>query len=85
MWQMNGLHVRRAHVGGGTYGLLAPCCSFPLTVHPPLLVSTRYIGLQGKHIGIDSFGASAPAPILYEKFGITTAHVVKAAKEVMAH
>ena len=44
----------------------------------------RYLGFGGKHIGIDSFGASAPAPILYEKFGITKAHVVKAAKEVVA-
>lgn len=40
--------------------------------------------LQGKHIGIDDFGASAPAPVLYEKFGITQAKVVEAAKAVMA-
>lgn len=42
----------------------------------------RYIGWGGKHVGIDSFGASAPAPILYEKFGITKAAVIKAAQEV---
>jgi transketolase len=34
-------------------------------------------------IGIDEFGASAPAPILYEKFGITQAAVVAAAKKLM--
>ena len=45
----------------------------------------KYIGLKGKHIGIDTFGASAPANVLYEKFGITTDHVIKAAKETMAH
>ncbi|GIL83476.1 hypothetical protein Vretimale_11170 [Volvox reticuliferus] len=44
----------------------------------------KYIGLKGKHIGIDDFGASAPAPILYEKYGITTPKVVEAAKAVMA-
>ncbi|GLC33729.1 Transketolase [Pleodorina starrii] len=44
----------------------------------------KYIGLKGKHIGIDDFGASAPAPVLYEKFGITTPKVVEAAKAVMA-
>jgi len=44
----------------------------------------KYLGFGGKHVGIDSFGASAPAPTLYEKFGITKAHVIKAAKEVMA-
>lgn len=44
----------------------------------------KYLGLKGKHIGIDTFGASAPAPILYEKFGITLNNVIKAAKDVMA-
>ena len=34
-------------------------------------------------IGIDEFGASAPAPILYEKFGITQDAVVAAAKKLM--
>jgi hypothetical protein len=37
----------------------------------PLHPLRRYLGTYGKHVGIDSFGASAPAPILYEKFGIT--------------
>ena len=44
----------------------------------------KYIGLKGKHIGIDDFGASAPANILYEKFGITTAKIVEAAKAYKA-
>ncbi|KAJ9511670.1 hypothetical protein QJQ45_017973 [Haematococcus lacustris] len=44
----------------------------------------RYIGWHGKHIGIDTFGASAPANILYEKFGITTKHIIAAAKDSLA-
>ncbi|EIE18713.1 transketolase 7 [Coccomyxa subellipsoidea C-169] len=40
----------------------------------------RYVGQKGKAIGVDSFGASAPAPILYEKYGITKAAAVEAAK-----
>jgi transketolase len=36
-----------------------------------------------KSIGIDTWGASAPAPILYEKFGITVDAVVAAAKAQM--
>ena len=32
----------------------------------------RYIGLHGLRIGIDRFGASAPAPDLYAYFGLTT-------------
>jgi transketolase len=34
-------------------------------------------------VGIDEFGASAPAPILYEKFGITVEAVVEAAKSLL--
>ena len=44
----------------------------------------RWIGSQGRSIGIDHFGASAPADVLYEKFGITVDAVVEAAKEVVA-
>ncbi len=43
----------------------------------------HYVGLDGVVIGMDRFGASAPAKVLYEKFGITAEHVVKAAKEWM--
>ena len=34
-------------------------------------------------VGVDEFGASAPAPILYEKYGITVDAVVAAAKALM--
>ena len=44
----------------------------------------KYVGTGGACIGIDEFGASAPAPILYEKFGITTDAIVAAAKKCMA-
>ncbi|MDV3467691.1 transketolase [Stenotrophomonas sp. C3(2023)] len=40
----------------------------------------QFVGLDGAVIGIDTFGASAPADALYKHFGITTAHVVEAAK-----
>ena len=42
----------------------------------------RYTTTDGIQIGVDSFGASAPAPILYEKFGITKEAVVAAAKKL---
>lgn len=38
----------------------------------------KYVGLQGKIIGIDSFGASAPIAVLYKEFGITAEKVVEA-------
>ncbi|KRG68715.1 transketolase [Stenotrophomonas chelatiphaga] len=40
----------------------------------------QFVGLDGAVVGIDTFGASAPADALYKHFGITTAHVVEAAR-----
>jgi transketolase len=40
----------------------------------------RFIGEDGAFIGMTGFGASAPAEVLYEKFGITTDAVVAAVK-----
>ncbi len=42
----------------------------------------QFVGLDGAVVGIDTFGASAPADQLYKHFGITTAHVVEAAKSL---
>jgi len=39
----------------------------------------RYIGIHGDIIGIDRFGASAPAKVLFQKFGFTVEEVVKRA------
>jgi len=43
----------------------------------------KYVGLDGRVIGIDTFGESAPAPEVYKHFGITVENVVKAVKEVL--
>ena len=43
----------------------------------------KYVGLDGKVIGMETFGASAPAGKLFEKFGFTVENVVSAAKEVI--
>lgn len=40
----------------------------------------KYVGLDGDVVGIDTFGASAPADRLYAYFKITAEHVVAAAK-----
>jgi transketolase len=42
----------------------------------------KYVGLDGAVVGIDSFGASAPADQLYTHFGITAEAVVAAAKSL---
>ncbi len=41
----------------------------------------RYVGRDGIIIGMDSFGASAPAEELYEYFGITADAIVNAVKD----
>lgn len=43
----------------------------------------KYVGLDGKIIGMTSFGESAPAEQLFEYFGITTANVIAAARELL--
>ena len=43
----------------------------------------KYVGLDGKVIGIDRFGESAPAKQLFEYFGFTTENVVKAVEELL--
>ena len=37
----------------------------------------KYVGDKGLIVGIDHFGASAPYPIIYEKFGLTPEHIVE--------
>ena len=42
----------------------------------------RYAGDAGAIIGIDHFGASSPAPTIFEHFGFTTERVTKVARRV---
>ncbi len=42
----------------------------------------RYVGIEGKIIGMDGFGASGPAGELYKHFGITVDAVVNAVKSL---
>jgi transketolase len=44
----------------------------------------RYVGLQGQIVGIDHFGASAPAKVLFPQFGFTADKVVEAVNKVLA-
>ena len=43
----------------------------------------KYVGFGGKVMGIETFGASAPAKKLFEKFGFTVENVVANAKAVL--
>jgi transketolase len=43
----------------------------------------KYVGLEGAVVGIDTFGESAPAPVLFKYFGFTVENVVGKVKSVL--
>lgn len=43
----------------------------------------RYVGMSGKIIGLDRFGASAPGGVAFEKLGFSVDNVVAQAKELL--
>ena len=43
----------------------------------------KYVGLDGKVIAMPGFGASAPANLLFEKFGFTVDNVVDTVKSIL--
>ena len=44
----------------------------------------KYVGLEGAVVGIDTFGESAPAGVLFKHFGFTIENVVAKVKSVLA-
>jgi transketolase len=43
----------------------------------------KYVGLDGRVIAMESFGASAPAGKLFQHFGFTVENVVKQSLELL--
>ena len=43
----------------------------------------KYVGLEGAVVGLDRFGESAPAGVLFKEFGFTVENVVKTVKSVL--
>lgn len=43
----------------------------------------KYVGDSGAIISIDRFGASAPGPVLFDKFGFTVDNIVKTAMNLI--
>ena len=43
----------------------------------------KYVGLNGKVVGMDRFGESAPAEQLFEEFGFTADNLASAVREVL--
>ena len=43
----------------------------------------KYVGLDGKVVGLDRFGESAPAGVLFKHFGFTGENVAKTVEEIL--
>ena len=41
------------------------------------------MGLDGAVVGMERFGASAPAKIIFERLGFTVAHVLELAEDLL--
>ena len=44
----------------------------------------RFVGFDGRIVGVDRFGISAPGNVAMDAFGITTEAVVEAARETIS-
>jgi transketolase len=64
--------------------VLPPTCTKRLAVEAGLRLSfDRYLGLSGRFIGMDRFGASAPAEENAKRFGFTVENVLEVARQVL--
>jgi transketolase len=43
----------------------------------------KYVGTEGKVVGLDRFGESAPAGVLFKEFGFTVANIVSTVESVL--
>lgn len=43
----------------------------------------KYVGLDGAVVGIDTYGESAPAGVLFKHFGLTAEHVASAVQQIL--
>jgi transketolase len=60
--------------------VLPPTCTKRLAVEAGVTgLWYKYVGLEGKVLGTDAFGLSAPANFVFDKFGINEAGVEKMA------
>ena len=44
---------------------------------------SKYIGLDGKALGVDTFGESAPAKALFEHFGLTESNLIQTVNDLL--
>ncbi len=66
------------------HSVLPPSCTKRVAVEAASTFGWhKYVGFEGAVVGIDRFGASAPGPVCYEKFGFTVDNVLATARKVL--
>jgi len=43
----------------------------------------KYVGIDGRIVGMNTFGESAPANLLFEEFGFTVDNIVNVSEELL--
>ena len=61
------------------------CRSAPVSPSKRLIADYwyKYVGLEGRVIGMTTYGESAPAPALFEEFGFTLENILGQAEELL--
>jgi len=63
--------------------VLPPSCRRRVSVEAGVTLGwERWVGMDGRSVGIDRFGASAPGNVVFEKLGVTVQAVVDAARSL---
>ena len=66
-------------------GVLPPTVRARVSIEAATTVGwERYVGLDGVAMGLPHFGASAPAGVLYQEFGLTAQRVAEEAERLAA-
>lgn len=66
----------------------APCAHLFLTLKKPKQAGVsglwyKYVGLDGKVVGVDKYGMSAPGDIVMKEYGMTADNLVEVCKSYM--
>jgi transketolase len=65
--------------------VLPPAVSLRVSVEAGTTLGwERWIGLEGHAVGLDRFGASAPAEVLYRELGITTEAILEGVRGLLS-
>ncbi|HMP78741.1 MAG TPA: transketolase [Pirellulaceae bacterium] len=64
--------------------VLPSACAARISVEAGIRMGwDQFLGIRGRFVGMDSFGASAPADVLYRHFGITVERILDESRQLL--